>query len=50
MVCKDENGRFKQFGVTSWGLRSNDKNAPAIYVNIIFHQEWIESITGIPLT
>ncbi|KAH3769249.1 atrial natriuretic peptide-converting enzyme-like [Dreissena polymorpha] len=50
MVCKDENGRFKQFGVTSWGLRDSDKNAPAIYVNIIYHQEWIESITGIPLT
>ncbi|XP_052234013.1 transmembrane protease serine 9-like [Dreissena polymorpha] len=50
MVCKDEHGRFKLFGVTSWGMSGADKNAPTIYVNIIYYQEWIESITGIPLT
>ncbi|KAH3775012.1 hypothetical protein DPMN_176407 [Dreissena polymorpha] len=49
-LCPIKPCRFKQFGVTSWGLRGSDKNAPAIYVNIIYHQEWVKSITGVPLT
>ncbi|XP_052815355.1 uncharacterized protein LOC128242297 isoform X2 [Mya arenaria] len=48
MVCKAENGVFKQYGVTSWGLRGCDDFAPNVYVNTIYHEQWILEVTGIP--
>ncbi|XP_052812440.1 uncharacterized protein LOC128240004 [Mya arenaria] len=49
-VCRMKDGRFKQFGVTSWGLRGCDLMAPAIYTNVAHHLEWIQNITGIVMT
>lgn len=39
-------GFWKQFGVTSFGMRGCDAFAPAAYGNVGYHADWIKSITG----
>ncbi|XP_053401382.1 uncharacterized protein LOC123549404 isoform X2 [Mercenaria mercenaria] len=49
LVCRNEIGRWEQFGVASYGATACDKFVPIIYFNVTTQREWIESKTGIEL-
>ncbi|XP_053401389.1 uncharacterized protein LOC123549407 isoform X2 [Mercenaria mercenaria] len=49
LVCRNEIGRWEQFGITSYGASYCKRFVPAIYFNVTTQREWIESKTGIKL-
>jgi len=44
--CCITTGVYKQFGVTSWGMRGCDYVVPGVYVNVGYHEQWITANTG----
>lgn len=46
LVCRNANGRWEQFGVTSWGACHFDL-FPAVYASVVYHKDWIAEKTGL---
>ena len=48
MVCRNSQGRWEQFGVTSYGWNyCNHDIAPGVDASVVYYRDWIEKNTGI---
>jgi len=47
LACLDQNQRFVELGITSWGVQCGQKNVPGVYVNVPYLSEWIHTTIGV---
>ena len=44
VFCKRD-GRYRLFGLTSWGIACAERNHPGVYVRVARYLDWIHDIT-----